>query len=183
MLITALRSGKIKFYGGNYGLYRHIDCSKGKGGNTMSKRTRYYIGIMAAILLIVAFVTGCKKLSESKNTTFPEADAQDESDGFGVYVELKRDDVSCVVLQVGIFAKVCENADGSPLKAGEWLFTGNDIDRLSKEENSSVPFTVIARDAGDKLLSEGTFLYDVTQEKLYVTISADGVTCAACDSQ
>ena len=28
-----------------------------------------------------------------------------------------------------------------------------------------------------KLLGEGTFLYDVAQEKLYVTISADGVTC------
>lgn len=94
----------------------------------MSKRTRYYIGTLAAILLIVAFMTGCKKLSEAQNTTFPEEDTQDESDGFGVYVEIKRD-------------------------------------------------------ADDMLLGEGTFLYDVTQEKLYVTVTSDGVTCAACDSQ
>ena len=32
------------------------------------------------------------------------------------------------------------------------------------------------------LLGEGTFLYDVTQEKLYVTISADGVTCSTSDA-
>lgn len=31
------------------------------------------------------------------------------------------------------------------------------------------------------LLGEGTFLYDVAQEKLYVTISADGVTCSTSD--
>ena len=33
-----------------------------------------------------------------------------------------------------------------------------------------------------KLLGEGTFLYDVAQEKLYVTISADGVTCSTSDA-
>ena len=33
-----------------------------------------------------------------------------------------------------------------------------------------------------KLLGEGTFLYDVAQEKLYVTISEDGVTCSTSDA-
>ena len=32
------------------------------------------------------------------------------------------------------------------------------------------------------LLGEGTFLYDAAQEKLYVTISADGVTCSTSDA-
>ena len=32
------------------------------------------------------------------------------------------------------------------------------------------------------LLGEGTFLYDVTQEKLYVTFSVDGVTCSTPDA-
>ena len=32
------------------------------------------------------------------------------------------------------------------------------------------------------LLGEGTFLYDVTQEKLYVTISENGVTCSTSDA-
>ena len=34
----------------------------------------------------------------------------------------------------------------------------------------------------DTLLEGGTFLYDVTQEKLYVTISEDGVTCSTSDA-
>ena len=99
-----------------------------------------------------------------------------------MYIKLERSDASSVALQTGSFTKVCENADGSLLKAGEWLFTGDDITQLSKEENRSVLFTVSAHDADDTLLGEGTFLYDVTQEKLYVTISADGVTCATSDA-
>ena len=41
---------------------------------------------------------------------------------------------------------------------------------------------VSAHDADDMLLGEGTFLYDVTQEKLYVTISEDSVTCSTSDA-
>ena len=111
-----------------------------------------------------------------------EVGAPAESDGLGVYVKLECGDVSSIALQVGSFTKVCENADGSLLKAGEWLFTGDDIAQLSKEGNSSVLFTVSAYDADDMLLDEGTFLYDVAQEKLYVTISADGVTCSTSDA-
>ena len=51
-----------------------------------------------------------------------------------------------------------------------------------KTENSSVLFTVSAHDADDTLLGEGAFLYDVAQEKLYVTISENGVTCSTSDA-
>lgn len=138
--------------------------------------------LTAAVLLIAVFMTGCTKLSEAPNNTSLEVDTPAEEDGFGVYIKLERSDASSVALQGGSFTKVCENADGSLLKAGEWLFTGDDITQLSKEENRSVLFTVSVRDADDTLLGEGTFLYDVTQEKLYVTISADGVTCATSDA-
>lgn len=138
--------------------------------------------LTAAVLLISVFATGCTKLSEAPNSTPTEADAPAEYDGFGVYVKLERNDVSSIALHGGSFTKVGESADGSLLKAGEWLFTGDDIAQLSKEENSSVLFTVSARDADDTLLGEGTFLYDVAQEKLYVTISADGVTCSTSDA-
>ena len=111
-----------------------------------------------------------------------EANTPAELDGFGVYVKLEREDASSVALQADSFTKVCENADGSLLKAGEWLFTGEDLAQLSQEENRSVLFTVSARDADDTLLGEGTFLYDTAQEKLYVTISADGVTCSTSDA-
>ena len=108
--------------------------------------------------------------------TSPNAVA--ESDGFGVYVKLERNDASSIALYGGSFTKVCETADGSLLKTGKWIFTGDDIVQLSKKNNVSVLFTVSAHDANDTLLGEGTFLYDVTQKKLYVTISEDGVTCS-----
>lgn len=139
--------------------------------------------LTVAVLLIAVFMTGCTKLSGAPNSPPLEVDAPAESDGFGVYIKLERDDASSIALHGGSsFTKVCENADGSLLKAGEWIFTGDDIVQLSKEENSSVLFTVSAHDADDMLLGEGTFLYDVTQEKLYVTISADGVTCSTSDT-
>ena len=138
--------------------------------------------LTAAVLLVSVFMTGCTKLSEAPNSTPSEVDAPAEFDGFGVYIKLERDDASSIALHGGSFTKVCENADGSLLKAGEWIFTGDDIVQLSKEENSSVLFTVRAHDADDMLLGEGTFLYDVTQEKLYVTISEDGVTCSTSDA-
>ena len=135
--------------------------------------------LTAALLL---FMSGCTSLTETKNSTHSEVDVPAESDGFGVYVKLERNDASTIVLHGGSFTKVCENADGSLLKAGEWIFTGDDIVQLSKEGNSSVLFTVSARDADDTLLGEGTFLYDAAQEKLYVTISEDGVTCSTSDA-
>ena len=61
-------------------------------------------------------------------------------------------------------------------------FRRNTISICPKEENSSVLFTVSAYDADDTLLGEGTFLYDVAQEKLYVTISEDSVTCSTSDA-
>ena len=138
--------------------------------------------LTAAVLLVSVFMTGCTSLTEPKNSTPSGTDASSESDGFGVYIKLERDDASSIALHGGSsFTKVCENADGSLLKAGEWIFTGDDIVQLSKKDNCSVLFTVSAHDADDTLLSEGTFLYDVTQEKLYVTISESGVTCSTSD--
>ena len=138
--------------------------------------------LTAAVLLIAVLMTGCAKLSEAPDSAPSEVDTPAESDGSGVYVKLERDDAGSIALHGGSFTKVCENADGSRLKAGEWLYTGDDIAQLSREENRSVLFTVSAHDADDALLGEGTFLYDATQERLYVTISADGVTCSTSNA-
>ena len=109
--------------------------------------------LTAAVLLVSVFMAGCTKLSEAPNSTPSGIDAPAESDGFGVYVKLERDDASSIALHGGSsFTKVCENADGSLLKAGEWLFTGDDIVQLSQKDNCSVLFTVSAHDADDTLL-------------------------------
>lgn len=138
--------------------------------------------LTTAVLLIAVFMTGCTKLPEVPHTTPSEVDTQAEFDELGVYVKLERSDVSSVSLDGGNFTKACENADGSLLETGEWLFFEDGIAQLSVEENCSVLFTVRAWDADDTLLGEGTFLYDVTQEKLYVTVSEDGVTCSTSDA-
>ena len=84
--------------------------------------------LTGAVLLTAVFMTGCTKLSEAPNSTPSGTDAPAQSDGFGVYVKLERDDASSIALHGGSsFTKVCENADGSLLKAGEWVFTGDDI--------------------------------------------------------
>lgn len=138
--------------------------------------------LTAAALLITVFMTGCTKLSEAPNTTSTEVDVPAESDGSGVYVKLEVDNANSLYLHGVSFTKVCENADGSPLKAGEWIFTGEDLTEISRKEHCSVLVTVGALDADDMLLGEGTFLYDESQEKLYVTISEDGVTCSTSDA-
>lgn len=145
----------------------------------MKNHTRIITMLLAAtVLLIAVFMTGCTELLVSSDITPSDVDTPAEFDGFGVYVKLERIDVRSVSLRGGSFTKVCENADGSLLNANEWLFFGDDIVQLSREENCSVLFTVRAWAADDALLEEGAFLYDVTQEKLYVTISEDGVTCS-----
>ena len=52
--------------------------------------------LSAAVLLTAVFMTGCTKLSEAPNSTPSGTDALAESDGFGVYVRLERDDASSI---------------------------------------------------------------------------------------
>ena len=138
--------------------------------------------LAAAVLLTAVFMTGCAKPPEVKGSTDAESDNSGGSNRSGVYVKLERSDVSSVDLHGGSFSRSCENADGSPLKAGEWIFMGEDIAQLSKEKNSAVLFTVGARDNDDTVLEEAAFLYDAVQENLYITIGADGVTCSTSDA-
>lgn len=176
---------------------------KKKVGEAMKKyKNGITVILSAAALMTATFMTGCTKLSDEnnntstemitsaesggtsayepteENNTSTEIDTPDVSDSLGVYVKLEREDVSTIALQGGNFTKVCENADGSLLATGEWIFTGDDIAKLSEKENRSVLFSILAKDVDDKLLGEGTFHYDVTQGKLYVTISVAGVTCS-----
>lgn len=140
------------------------------------------VTLLTAALLCAALMTGCTRLTEAKDNTPSTTGTPSAAGEFGVYVKLERDDANSVYIHGGSFSKVCENADGSPLKAGEWIFTGEDLVELSRKDHCAVLFTVGATDANDTLLGEGTFLYDESQEKLYVTIGADGVTCSTSDA-
>ena len=87
--------------------------------------------LIAALLLAAALMTGCTGLT-------PAQDAPADTKKEGIYVRLERDDAYAVYLNSDSFTKVCENADGTPLKSGEWIFAGEDIAKLSQEENRSV---------------------------------------------
>ena len=127
--------------------------------------------LIAALLLAAALMTGCTGLTPAQDAP---ADAKKE----GIYVRLERDDAYAVYLNSDSFTKVCENADGTPLKSGEWIFAGEDIAKLSREENRSVLFTVGASGSDDTLLEEASFFYDIAKGTLYVTVGAEGVTCS-----
>ena len=127
--------------------------------------------LIAALLLAAALMTGCTGLT-------PAQDAPADTKKEGIYVRLERDDAYAVYLNSDSFTKVCENADGTPLKSGEWIFAGEDIAKLSQEENRSVLFTVGASGADDTLLEEASFFYDIAKGTLYVTVGAEGVTCS-----
>ena len=127
--------------------------------------------LIAALLLAAALMTGCTDRT-------PAQDAPADTKKEGIYVRLERDDAYAVYLNSDSFTKVCENADGTPLKSGEWIFAGEDIAKLSREENRSVLFTVGASGSDDTLLEEASFFYDVAKGTLYVTVGAEGVTCS-----
>ena len=138
--------------------------------------------LTAAVLLTAVFMTGCTRLTPAQDDAPPAADTP-ETWKNGVYIRMERDDVASVYMRGGSFSKVGENADGSALKAGEWMFAGDDIAALSEKEDRAVLFTVGARTVDDTLLGEASFLYDAAQGTLYVTVSADGgVTCSTSDA-
>lgn len=125
--------------------------------------------LIAALLLAAALMTGCTGRT-------PAQDAPADTKKEGIYVRLERDDAYAVYLNSDDFTKVCENADGTPLKSGEWIFAGEDIAKLSQEENRSVLFTVGASGSDDTLLEEASFFYDIAKGTLYVTVGAEGVS-------
>lgn len=141
----------------------------------MKKNKKIIAVILSAMALLTALLlTGC-----TERTAAEDASADGKR---GVYVRLERSDVSAIGLRTTGSSLVCENADGSVLHAGEWIFTGGDIAQLSGAENRAVLFTVRAMAKDDTILAEASFYYDAAQERLYVTISEDGVTCSTSDA-
>ena len=55
--------------------------------------------LIAAVLLVSMFMIGCTSLTEPKSSTPSGTDALTESDGFGVYIKLERDDTSSIALR------------------------------------------------------------------------------------
>ena len=140
----------------------------------VKNKKRVSVLFTAAVFLAAVLMAGCSRSAETGKG--------EKAEECGVYVRLERDDADSVFLHGGSFTKVCENADGSLLHAGGWIFMGEDIAQLSRTENRSILFRIGAGAADGTVLEEASFLYDYVRGKLYVTIGADGVTCASSDA-
>ena len=76
-----------------------------------------------------------------------ETGASFQSERYGVYVKLERNDVVSVSMSGGAFSTGVSNADSTALESGEFFFMDNDIMMLSKDANAPVPFALTAKDA------------------------------------
>ncbi len=98
-----------------------------------------------------------------------------QSERYGVYVKLERNDVASVTMAYQDFSGGMAHADNIALESGRYIFMDNDIMQAAKEADVPVPFTVTAwREDGNALAAE-SFYFDASMEKLYLTVTADGM--------
>ena len=97
-----------------------------------------------------------------------------QSEQYGVYVKLERNDVYSLSMSCENFGGGMHNADFTAIESGEYIFMDNDIMIASKEAGAPVPFSITAKDADGRVLASGEFSFDATAEKMYLTVTADG---------
>ena len=97
-----------------------------------------------------------------------------QSEQYGVYVKLERNDVCSLSMSCEGFDGGMNNADLTAIESGEYIFMDNDIMIVSKEAGAPVPFSLTAKDADGRIVASGEFSFDATAEKMYLTVTADG---------
>ena len=97
-----------------------------------------------------------------------------QSEQYGVYVKLERNDVYSVSMFYDGFSGGGSQADHTAMDSGEYLFMDNDIMIVSKEAGHPIPFTITAKDAEGVVVATGEFSFDANTEKLYLVVTADG---------
>ena len=97
-----------------------------------------------------------------------------QSEQYGVYVKLERNDVYSLSMSCEGFDGGMNNADLTAIESGEYIFMDNDIMIVSKEAGTPVPFSLTAKDADGRIVASGEFSFNATAEKMYLTVTADG---------
>lgn len=97
-----------------------------------------------------------------------------QSERYGVYVKLERNDVYSLSMSCENFGGGMHNADFTAIERGEYIFLDNDIMMTSKEADAPVPFTVTAKAADGSVVASGEFSFDANVEKMFLTVTADG---------
>lgn len=97
-----------------------------------------------------------------------------QSEQYGVYVKLERNDIDSVSMSYGSFSNGAIHADSTAWEGGEYIFMDNDIMYISKDAGAPVLFSITAKQKDGKVVASGNFSFDANQEKMYLTITADG---------
>ena len=97
-----------------------------------------------------------------------------QSEQYGVYVKLERDDVYSVSMSYDGFSGGVRCADYTAMDSGEYCFMDNDIMMASKAADAPVPFTITVQDTGGVVVASGKFSFDANMEKMYLTVTSDG---------
>ena len=96
-----------------------------------------------------------------------------QSEQYGVYVKLERNDVYSLSMSCENFGGGMHNADLTAIESGEYIFMDNDIMIASKEAGTPVPFSIAAKDADGRIVASGEFSFNATAEKMYLTVTAN----------
>ena len=97
-----------------------------------------------------------------------------QSEQYGVYVKLERNDVYSVSMSYEGVGGGVSHADSTAMESGEYFFMDNDIMIASKEADAPVPFTITAKAADESVVATGEFFFDANVEKMFLNVTADG---------
>lgn len=96
-----------------------------------------------------------------------------QSERYGVYVKLERNDVYSVAMSYDGFSESVYCAEQQAMDSGEYCFMDNDIMVVSKETDAPVPFTISVKNADGIVVASGEFSFDANSEKMYLTVTSD----------
>ena len=96
-----------------------------------------------------------------------------QSEQYGVYVKLERNDVCSVSLSYDGFSGGVTSTDSTVMESGEYCFMDNDIMMVSKDMDAPVPFSIIVKDADGTVVASGEFSFDANMEKMYLNVTSD----------
>ena len=97
-----------------------------------------------------------------------------QSEQYGVYVKLERNDVCSVSLSYDGFSGGVTCTYSTVMDSGEYFFMDNDIMMVSKDMDAPVPFSITVKDADGTMVASGEFSFDVNMEKMYLIVTSDG---------
>ena len=96
-----------------------------------------------------------------------------QSERYGVYVKLERNDVYSVSMSYEGFSGGVSHTDYTAMDSGKYCFMDNDIMIASKEADASVPFIITVKDTAGTEVASGEFSFDASMEKMYLNVTAD----------